>query len=76
MLERRKKKKFKILYFYEVFSMDKFTPFKKQLTTLINKHRKESGSDTPDFILAKYLISCLKAFEIACIERDDFYEKG
>jgi hypothetical protein len=56
--------------------MDKFTPFKKQLTTLINKHCKESGSDTPDFILAKYLISCLKAFEIACIERDDFYEKG
>ena len=53
--------------------MDKFTPFKKQLTKILDKYSQCAASDTPDFILAKYLISCLKAFEIACRERDCFY---
>ena len=53
--------------------MDKFTPFKKQLTKLLDKHEKANESDTPDFILAKYLIGCLKAFDYACLERDAFY---
>jgi|GEM_PF-2771438 len=36
--------------------------FKKELTTLINKLSLENESDTPDFILAEYLINCFKQY--------------
>ena len=41
------------------------TDFEKELAELINKHSKEGGSDTPDFILAQYVSHCLRAFDIA-----------
>lgn len=37
--------------------------FITDLTKLINKHSRENLSDTPDFVLAKFLDSCLRAFE-------------
>ncbi len=43
--------------------------FRKELEVLINKHSKENGSDTPDFILAAFLSECLSAFERAVYER-------
>jgi hypothetical protein len=33
--------------------------FEKELAMLINKYSKENESDTPDFILARYLKCCL-----------------
>jgi len=47
--------------------------FKKELEELINKHSKENGSDTPDFILAKYLASCLKVFNKVITDREKWY---
>ena len=38
------------------------TDFKKELCELLNKYSKENESDTPDFILAEYLIGSLKVF--------------
>ena len=49
--------------------------FKKDLQHLINKHSKEGGSDTPDYILAEYLVNCLMAFNIALKDRTRFYRK-
>lgn len=49
--------------------------FEKELEQLINKHSMESGSDTPDFLLAEYLRSCLVAFNIAITKRDLWYGK-
>ena len=37
-------------------------PFRKELTELLNKHSKEKQSNTPDYILADYLIRSLEAF--------------
>lgn len=37
--------------------------FEKELTSLINHHSLEKRSGTPDFILAEYLVNCLKAYE-------------
>lgn len=37
--------------------------FRYELSVLINKHSKETGNDTPDFILADYLADCLDAFD-------------
>lgn len=47
--------------------------FQKELTELINRHSKESGSDTPDFILAQYLIWCLNAYNRTIQAREKWY---
>ena len=47
--------------------------FKSELTDLINRYSKENGSNTPDFILAEYLISCLDVFDCACKARNAWY---
>jgi len=47
--------------------------FKKELEELINKHSKENGSDTPDFILAEFLSSVLDAFDTAVTRRTKWY---
>lgn len=47
--------------------------FEYELRELINKHSRENGSDTPDFILAQYLTHCLDAFNIAVISREGWY---
>lgn len=52
------------------------TDFQNDLKKLINMHCVENESNTPDFILAKYLVSCLSAFEHATQEREDWYERN
>jgi len=47
--------------------------FEKALTGLINKYSMESASNTPDFILAQYMSSCLLAFETATQQRETWY---
>lgn len=41
------------------------TTLERELASVLNKHCAENGSNTPDFILAEYLIACLKAFNVA-----------
>uniref|UniRef100_A0A6M3L9J3 Uncharacterized protein n=1 Tax=viral metagenome TaxID=1070528 RepID=A0A6M3L9J3_9ZZZZ len=47
--------------------------FYKELEVLINKYSKETASNTPDWILAQYMLSCLSAFEAAVQEREVWY---
>ena len=47
--------------------------FRGKLTTLINEHSMENGSDTPDFVLANYMALCLVAFDAATVARDKWY---
>ena len=44
--------------------------FKKELESLIYTYCMDTDSDTPDHILAEYMVSCLKAFNKATRERD------
>ncbi len=44
-----------------------------KLESLINKESRENDSDTPDFILAKFLLDCLGAFELASNRREVWY---
>ena len=44
--------------------------FEQALMDLINRYSKENDSNTPDYILAKYLISCLNAFNTAVNSRE------
>ncbi len=49
------------------------TRFQKELAELINKHSLENGSNTPDFILAEYLLNCLHTFNQAIADRNCWY---
>lgn len=50
------------------------TDFQVKLESLLNKCNMESASDTPDFILASFLWSCLAAFDMAVVRRTDWYK--
>ncbi len=47
--------------------------FGKELAQLINKHSLENLSNTPDFILAKFMSNCLDSFNLATKERTHWY---
>lgn len=44
-----------------------------RLTSILNMESRENFSNTPDFILAEYMMDCLKAFERANNRRDTWY---
>lgn len=44
-----------------------------EIAAVINRHCAENGSDTPDFILAQYLMDCLRAFDGAMVARERWY---
>lgn len=50
-----------------------FDVFEKELTCLINNHSLELLSDTPDYILSRYLVGCLKTFSETTKQRDKWY---
>jgi len=45
----------------------------EEIAAVLNKHSMENESDTPDFILAEYLVSCLEAFDRAAERRRIWY---
>lgn len=47
--------------------------FDDELRVLINRHCKENGSNTPDFILAKHIDSYMQTLEPFMRERDEWY---
>ncbi len=51
----------------------KKTELEKGLENLINEFSRESDSNTPDFILAEFMVNCLDAFELASNRREVWY---
>ena len=45
----------------------------KHLSELLNSVSRENDSNTPDFILAEYMMACLCAFELANNKREVWY---
>lgn len=45
----------------------------KELSSLLNKYSAESDSNTPDFILAQFMLGCLQSFNTAIQQRETFY---
>lgn len=63
---------------YEVLHeiVTKATLFRRELTSLLNRYNKEAeAGNTPDYILASYLIMCLNNFSTTTIIRDEWYKK-
>jgi len=54
---------------------DKKMTFAKELENLINRYSKENDSNTPDFILANYLMMCLRSGEYLVNMREKWYKK-
>jgi hypothetical protein len=42
----------------------------EELSTIINRHSRENQSDTPDFLIADFMMASLRAFEDATKRRD------
>jgi hypothetical protein len=61
---------------------EQFAPYQREsefaagLESLINRYSQENGSNTPDFILACYLVRCLAAFNEASRARETWYGKS
>ena len=53
--------------------MTRHTIFEKELTRLLNCCSAENESNTPDFILAQYLIGCLATWNVAVQQRETWY---
>jgi len=49
------------------------SPFERELENLINRHSQENASNTPDFILARYLFRCLHVWNSGVQEREAWY---
>jgi len=49
------------------------TDLKLEIESAINRCCAENDSNTPDFILAEYLLACLNAFTVASNSREDWY---
>jgi len=47
-----------------------------KIAHVLNEHSAENGSDTPDFILADYLMDCLCAFDRAANRRGDWRSRA
>lgn len=47
-----------------------------ELVALLNRHSEEERSNTPDWILANYMMGCLGAFHLAVQQRDIWYQNG
>ena len=50
--------------------------FQKELAALLNSHSQENASNTPDFMLAQFLIACLKAWNETTIAREAWYGRA
>lgn len=47
--------------------------FREELEQLINRLNVENGSNTPDFLLADYLMDCLIAYNNIITKREKWY---
>lgn len=49
------------------------TEFSRDLSNLLNRYARESASDTPDFLLANYMLRALEAAEELILAREGWY---
>ena len=47
--------------------------FPRELASLLNRHCIENNSNTPDFLLAEYLIGCLESYQKITNQREKWY---
>ena len=53
--------------------MTEIVSFETELQALLNTHSMENESNTPDFILAEYMLRCLDIFNVIVNSREKWY---
>lgn len=53
--------------------MQNESEFRQELEHLINRYSAENGSDTPDFLLAEYLVTQLHTWDQYVTRREQWY---
>jgi len=53
--------------------LDRVDSLRREITSALNRASAENESDTPDFVLAEFLLDALKAFDRATQQRDSWY---
>ena len=48
--------------------------FEKELRQLLNKYSAENASNTPDFVLAHFVMASLNAFNETTLKRDTWWD--
>lgn len=48
----------------------------EEIEHVLNRHSRENASNTPDWILAPFLMECLRAFERATRRREEWYGRS
>ncbi|MFA5025109.1 MAG: hypothetical protein WC503_01180 [Candidatus Shapirobacteria bacterium] len=48
----------------------------RELARVLNCASAENASNTPDWCLAQYMLSCLEAFNVAVQQRETWYGRG
>ena len=56
--------------------LSKRSRIREDIEQVLNKYSLENGSATPDFILAEYLINCLRMFDKAVNNREEWYSNS
>jgi hypothetical protein len=51
-------------------------PLREDIQNALNRNSAENGSNTPDFILAEYLMACLAAFDATSRARERWYGRA
>ena len=59
-----------------VLGLDRPQTFERELKSLLNRYSKENASDTPDFLLADYLIRCLDNWNVSVVRREEWYGRN
>lgn len=50
---------------------EKYEEFVRDIAKVINRHSYENRSNTPDFVLAAYMVGCLTVYENTVNKRDE-----
>lgn len=56
--------------------MQNETEFRTELESLINRHSMENGSNTPDFLLAEFLVCQLRVWDQYVNRREEWFGRA
>lgn len=57
----------------EAFIDERYKALMVELSKLLNKYSQEGYSDTPDYMLAGFMLGCLNVYENTVTRRENFF---
>lgn len=54
---------------------EEYESLKKEIAGLLNKYSQENRSNTPDYMLADFMLGCLNVYENTIRSRTEWFER-